>query len=202
MTPSALPWPTRCAPPNPRAIAAIDALRSQRCSGNSLPRPGVSCGAPISEDPQLRAWTRDARQLEGGLAASLFTRLMVDRQHGEALGPSQAACWLDVKRFYMQLRPTLRYVYAGLLGGSAASAPMEELGFVDLGDMAEGIGGPPLTTRRLDLGPGSVEGWLSRLLSEERANRKPSSSTEPRGNCASPRDGWRSPSSRPDSSAP
>jgi hypothetical protein len=121
--------------------------------------------ALLDEDRVLRAWMRDARRREGGAGAALFVRMMLDRERGEALGATQAACWLDVKRFYMEMRPGLRYVYAGgyELPGMGV---MRHLGFEPLPpDVADVI--LPVRAGILDMGKGSVEGWLSRLLDEE-----------------------------------
>src|SRR5262249_26505371 len=41
----------------------------------------------------------------------LFIRRWLSREHGEAPSPVQAACWLDIKRSYMEMRPHLRRVY-------------------------------------------------------------------------------------------
>lgn len=135
--------------------------------GSELPR------ALISEDPQLRAWVADARAREGGVSAALFVRRsVVDVSDGALAAPAVAAMWLDIKRYYMRLRPKLRYVYAGVKGDEGREA-MRLLGFRELGDMGEDMGADPLETRFLDMGAGSVEGWLAGLLERELGTIRP-----------------------------
>lgn len=120
----------------------------------------------VTRDPQLRAWLHDARSRPGGVQASLFVRRALDDQHGEQLCVRQAAIWLDIKKHYLELMPRLRHVYVGLASSSGDEA-MSLLGFRDLGDLGVEVGAPALGTRLLDMGPGSVTGWLASLLEDE-----------------------------------
>jgi hypothetical protein len=43
---------------------------------------------------------------------ALFYRYWMTAEHGQDLSPVQAACWLDIKRTYTELRPALRRLYA------------------------------------------------------------------------------------------
>ena len=66
----------------------------------------------VAGDPVLEAWARDLREHplpKGQLALGL--RRWLDAERGELPCASQAACWLDVKRMYMALRPALRRMY-------------------------------------------------------------------------------------------
>jgi len=44
----------------------------------------------------------------------LFLRRWLSRDEGERPCSVQATCWLDIKRTYMELRPSLRRVYVTL----------------------------------------------------------------------------------------
>lgn len=79
----------------------------------------------------------------------------------------QAACWLDVKRTYMSLRPHLRRVYA--VGRDLATyAPvMGRLGFQVISSTNTMIDDQLYATAMLDFGPSSVDGWLAKLVASE-----------------------------------
>jgi hypothetical protein len=72
----------------------------------------------------------------------------------------QGACWLDVKRAYLENRPLLRRVYLAVseLGPYAEAAT--KLGFVPVCSDA----GLPFASAMLDFGRGSVDAWLGRLV--------------------------------------
>jgi class 3 adenylate cyclase len=95
----------------------------------------------------------------------LFLRRWLDRSAGDQPSDSQAACWLDVKRTYMELRSTLRRLYAVVRNAEAYA--LEALGFVPLPGAEVRLGGATYHTRMLDFGAGSVVGWLGRLAEVE-----------------------------------
>jgi hypothetical protein len=66
----------------------------------------------VAGDPVLEAWAQDLldHPLPKGQRA-LGLRRWLDADRGELPCASQAACWLDVKRAYMALRPALRRMY-------------------------------------------------------------------------------------------
>ena len=114
------------------------------------------------------AWTRDLREHpppDGQLALGL--RRWLDAEHGELPCASQAACWLDVKRAYMALRPRLRRIYVVVRDVPTYWPVVEQLGFRPLGGPAAVLDGVEYTSVVLDFGPGSVDGWLAGLLAAE-----------------------------------
>ncbi|MBL8221181.1 MAG: winged helix-turn-helix domain-containing protein [Bryobacterales bacterium] len=119
-------------------------------------------------DPAVVQWQKHLREnpLTSGETALLLRRWL-SRSAGEALSPVQAACWLDVKRFHLALRPGIRRCY-GAMNDVLTFAPMlGTLGFqvVDNGSVAiDGVGSHLLM---LDFGPGSFDGWLGELVSRE-----------------------------------
>src|SRR5262249_58119177 len=94
-------------------------------------------------------------------------RRSLDRSTGEGPSSGQAACWLDIKRTYMELRPQLRWIYTCYCDAELYRRPMEQLGFRVVDE------GRPLLDRvmqhtfRLDMGMDSVDGWLGNLLARE-----------------------------------
>ena len=96
----------------------------------------------------------------------LFNRCWMARDFGEAPSPVQAACWLDVKRWFMELRPNLRRIYT-IVRDIATLGPMvAPLGFVALpGDRRARR--RPYYAAQHDFGPSSIDGWLSELVAAE-----------------------------------
>jgi DNA-binding response OmpR family regulator len=78
----------------------------------------------------------------------------------------QAACWLDIKRHYMERRPHLRRVYMALRDLVPYAAVARTLGIAPLPDPVP-VGNHPMQPALLDMGPGSVDGWLSHLAAAE-----------------------------------
>jgi hypothetical protein len=127
-------------------------------------------GAAISEDiraadPVTAAWAHDMHRA-GGTRSSLFIRRLLDSERGEEDSATKAAFGLDVKRTYMEMRPNLRYIYIGAVALWTLdwSAP---LGFVPIPGQQPQLDGRPFFGRRLDMGPGSVEAWLARVVADE-----------------------------------
>jgi hypothetical protein len=86
---------------------------------------------------------------------------------GEQPAPSQAASWLDAKRAYMELRPALRRVYTTVRDAPTYGPAVQRLGFQIVEEATVEIDGLTYVTGMLDMGPGSVEGWLSGLIAAE-----------------------------------
>jgi hypothetical protein len=96
----------------------------------------------------------------------LFLRRWLAADEGELPGPVQAACWLDIKRTYLELRPALRRVYMTLRDMGPYASVATKLGFrrideVTLMDNAE------YAIAMLDFGPASVDGWIAGILGME-----------------------------------
>jgi Transcriptional regulatory protein, C terminal len=120
----------------------------------------------IERDPLAASWARDLPRAEDRTAC-LWLRRTLDRDTGEGPSSGQAACWLDIKRTYMELRPRLRWIYTCYCDPELYRRSFEQLGF-RLADE-----GRPLLDRaiqhtfRLDMGVDSVDGWLGNLLAQE-----------------------------------
>ena len=123
---------------------------------------------PVHDDPVVDAWARDLREHplpKDQLALGL--RRWLDAERGELPCASQAACWLDVKRAYMALRPRLRRMYVVVRDVPTYWPVVEKLGFRPLPAAAAVLDGVEYTTVVLDFGPGSVDGWLAALVAAE-----------------------------------
>ena len=121
-------------------------------------------GQPCRKDPVTRAWLEHMdRQPMPRQQRALFLRRWLSAADGEAPSPVQAACWIDVKRKYLELRPRLRRVYLALADLAPYAAVAQKLGFQAIKE-AFGRG---YQSAMLDFGPSSVDGWLGRLLAAE-----------------------------------
>lgn len=119
-------------------------------------------------DPVVESWSRHLRDNptpKGQVALGL--RRWLDAEKGELPCASQAACWLDVKRAYMALRPALRRMYVVVHDVPTYWPVVEKLGFRPIADRGVDIDGVEYTSVVLDFGPGSVDGWLAELVGAE-----------------------------------
>ncbi len=137
---------------------------------------GFYCAARADEpgngwmrfDPVADAWLQHlARSAGAAHPESLFLRRWLSRDAGESPSGEQAAAWVDIKRTYLEMRPSLRRVYLTLneLGPYAAVAT--ELGFRVLDEATVPLGDARYFTAMLDFGPGSVDGWICNLVAAE-----------------------------------
>lgn len=115
------------------------------------------------EDPVTRAWLDHMGRQPIPRQRVLFLRRWLSATDGEAPSPVQAACWIDVKRKYMELRPNLRRVYLTVGDLTPYAAAAHRLGF----NVIEAACGKGYQSAMLDFGPSSVDGWLARLLAAE-----------------------------------
>jgi hypothetical protein len=132
--------------------------------------PGRVDPALLREDPVTAAWCAhlDAHPVLPHERV-LFGRRWLTREIGEGLSPVQAACWLDFKRLYMEMRPNLRRVYAPVVDIALFAPLVTPLGFVPIAEAHVSLGGSTYYTAMLDFGPTSVDGWLSRVVGLELA---------------------------------
>jgi hypothetical protein len=125
--------------------------------------PARAARAQIASDPITSAWwdglprhLRESRRV-------LFLRRWLAEGSGDAPSAVQAACWLDIKRAYVEHRPFLQRVYLTVSDLAPYASAATELGFEVIGaDPAV-----PLASAVLDFGPGSVDAWLRRLVRKE-----------------------------------
>src|SRR6516162_8672826 len=120
----------------------------------------------IARDPLAATWARDLPRSEDR-AFTLWVRRSLDRDTGEGPSSGQAACWLDIKRTYLELRPRLRWVYTCYCDAELYRRPMEQLGFRVVDEGRPALDRAMQHTFRLDMGMDSVDGWLGNLLAQE-----------------------------------
>ncbi len=120
----------------------------------------------IAKDPLAASWARDLPRSEDR-AATLWVRRSLDRDTGEGPSSGQAACWLDIKRTYLELRPRLRWVYSCYCDAEQYRRSFEELGLRLVDEGRPVLDGVMPHTFRLDMGVDSVDGWLGNLLAQE-----------------------------------
>jgi len=120
------------------------------------------------EDPVTSGWMD---HLEGQpmprQQRALFLRRWLSDDGGEAPSAVQAACWVDVKRKYLELRPNLRRVYLTLRDLEPYAPAAQKLGFRVLKEASVPVGGDCYRSAMLDFGPSSVDGWLAQLVAAE-----------------------------------
>jgi hypothetical protein len=122
----------------------------------------------VRDDPVVRQWVEHLRgeAIPRGERV-LGLRRWLDVDHGEGPCASQAACWLDVKRTYMALRPDLRRIYVTVQDVPTYWPAVEKLGFRPVGETPATLDGEGYAGVFLDFGPGSVDGWLGGLVAAE-----------------------------------
>ena len=120
----------------------------------------------LGKDPLAANWGKDMPRSEDR-AATLWLRRTLDRDTGEGPSSGQAACWLDKKRTYLELRPRLRWIYTCYCDAELYRRPFEQLGFRLVDEGSPVIDGFVQHTFRLDMGVDSVDGWLGNLLAQE-----------------------------------
>jgi hypothetical protein len=166
----------------PRAAAALEtwwcrapeAFRCVRAAGGGV--AGFYCmtearavrHAVLAGDPVAHAW-RGVLEKDpvGREERVLFLRRWLADGAGERPSEVQAACWLDVKRTYMEMRPQLRRVFLVLRDLQPYAAVAQRLGFRPLPEAAVDFDRRAYHTAALDFGPDSVDGWLAQLLAAE-----------------------------------
>jgi predicted Ser/Thr protein kinase len=130
-----------------------------------------SSGTPESVsrcDPVVRSWIGHVRDNPmPNNETALFLRRWLSEEEGEQPSPIQAACWLDIKRTYLTLRPRLRRVYLTVQDLAPYAAAAQTLGFVPVPSSEVFLDGRTYHTAMLDFGPDSVDGWLARLVAAE-----------------------------------
>jgi hypothetical protein len=121
----------------------------------------------IDLDPVARRWRDHLREqpVPRGQRV-LFDRFELVRDHDGSESAIVAAFMLDLKRTYMELRPELRRIYT-VARETVVGTAWERLGFEPLPGGPVRIDGTAYHPALLDFGPGSVDGWLTRIIATE-----------------------------------
>jgi hypothetical protein len=97
----------------------------------------------------------------------LITRRWLSRKEGELPSAAQGAFWLDCKRLYMAFKPSMRRIYLVIKQPSAYQEVMQVLGFKEAANTYVEIEAIGYHCMANDMGPGSVDGWLTGLAERE-----------------------------------
>jgi AAA ATPase domain len=120
------------------------------------------------EDPVVRSWLNHLEDHPIPRKQRVFfLRRWLSLREGEAPSAVQAACWLDVKRRYLEMRPDLRRVYLTVRDLAPYALAAVKLGFQVLADATVHAESEAYQSAMLDFGPASVDGWLARLVAAE-----------------------------------
>lgn len=119
------------------------------------------------QDPVTQGWLGHLDEAGPEPEDTLFIRRWLSRVDGESPSAVQAACWLDIKRSYMEMRPKLRRVYLTVRDLAPYADAAEELGFVPDPELDAVVDGETYRSAWLDFGPASVDGWLRELAAAE-----------------------------------
>jgi hypothetical protein len=119
----------------------------------------------LRSDPVTAAWMEHLRRapVPSGQRV-LFSRHALARSE-----MARAMLWLDVKRVYLELRPTLRRLYTQVPDVDRALTVLAPLGFTALPGAPVQIGHHDYWTLVNDFGPGSIDGWLTEVVGRELA---------------------------------
>jgi AAA ATPase-like protein len=130
--------------------------------------PATLSSDNLETDPISRQWRQHLRDNPTPKnQRALFIRRWLSRERGEAPSPVQAACWLDIKRSYMGMRPHLRRVYLTVNDLALYAPAAQKLGLQPITGAETELDGVRYHTAMLDFGPLSVDGWLAGLVADE-----------------------------------
>lgn len=133
-----------------------------------LINPALVSDNLIKQDPVTAAWClhNQENNNQGDAQQALFIRRWLSINEGESPSAIQAACWLDIKRSYLTMRPKLRRVYLTLESLTPYAMAAKSLGFTVL-DIAINFNDRVFSTAMLDFGEDSVDGWIASTLVNE-----------------------------------
>lgn len=127
--------------------------------------------AVVAVDPLTAEWRRDHGTRAGG--AAVFVRRHLDRDVGEAPCAVIAACMVDIKRTYLEMRKTLRWVYMTMRDPVPYAAMVMRLRFRPTLVSSIAVGGDVLHGFVLDMGPSGVDGWLAEMVGSDVGLQRP-----------------------------
>mgnify|MGYP001457168688 CR=1 FL=1 len=133
-----------------------------------LINPALITDIVINKDPITAAWWKynQENKIQGIEPQALFIRRWLSLNEGESPNGIQAACWLDIKRIYLGMRPNLRRVYLTVERLTPYAMVAKSLGFTVL-DFEISFNRRPFSTAMLDFGEDSVDGWIAKTLVNE-----------------------------------
>lgn len=157
-------WWTRA----PQSFSAVRDRHGQVVGFYCMFDPVAVDPAALRDDPLVWGWWQHLQHDPVPKNERvLFIRRWLGLEHGEAPSPVQAACWLDIKRTYMALRPSLRRVYLAVCDLPTYAPVALKLGFRPLPKADVLLDHATYHSAVLDFGPSSVDGWLAAMVDAE-----------------------------------
>lgn len=98
---------------------------------------------------------------------AILVRRWLSVSAGEAPSVAQAACWLDVKRTFLQLKPRIQRCYITLTDPAPYAAAARLLELRAISTAATSFDGVRHQLLMLDFGPQSIDGWLGSIVARE-----------------------------------
>jgi hypothetical protein len=149
----------------PHCFSVVRDRRGDVAGFSSLLSGELLGAGTVPGDVVTAAWERHLREqpMPRGETA-LGLRRWLDVKYGESPCASQAACWLDITRTCMALRPSLRRMYLVVRDVATYWPVVDELGFRPLPHGDVELDGVRYSSVVLDFGPDSVDGWLASLV--------------------------------------
>jgi AAA ATPase domain len=157
-------WWTRC----PEAFRVARDQQGQVAGFIIMTTSGRHDPLRFADDPVVEGWLQHLRREP--IPASqelLLIRRWLTREAGDGPCGAQAACWRDLKRAYMELRPRLRRNYATTNLPEVYAPVLAPLSGGPIPNGAVEIDGRAYHGLVLDFGPSSVDGWLTRIAAAE-----------------------------------
>lgn len=124
--------------------------------------------AVFDVDPVARGWLDHLRRHPVPSSQRvLLDRIEIARDFDDSLPAVLAAILLDLKRIYMELRPSLRRIYTVDREALEPGSTWTRVGFEPLPGAPSTLDGVAYYSNMLDFGPASVDGWLTRIIAAE-----------------------------------
>jgi hypothetical protein len=116
----------------------------------------------LLEDPILSNWWHHLKEDPiPKRQKAVFCRRWLSEQYGELPSSVQAACWLDLKGVYMEMRSVLRRIYCTAIDAEVYGPVLVKLGFRLVSEAAVSLDGNTYHAAMLDFGPGLMDGWMA-----------------------------------------
>jgi hypothetical protein len=100
---------------------------------------------------------------------AMICRKWLDAETGERMSDVITAIFLDIKSYYIAMKPRLRRLYCTRIDHDEYSALFRSLAFRYLQGYTADLDGQTNHTDMLDFGPGLFNGWITRLVGVELA---------------------------------
>jgi hypothetical protein len=129
-------------------------------------------------NPEINRYLMDCRQIEPtpqGFQIALGSALEIQISEPDfetvvnclAEQNHRAVLALDIKRTYMELRPSLRRIYYPIIDLATFEPILFPLGFRALEKNRVSLGETTYHTLMNDFGPSSIDGWLAKIIGQE-----------------------------------